>query len=129
MIEVSFSSSIKLMNIVLDTLEQMLSAMGMDTEKHWKVLLALREIVSNGVVHGNKEDPSKLITIKVYYGDKIRFEVKDQGGRFDFDGILKKGEENVLRERGRGLSLVKQIMDVVTYEFKDGNLIIMEKVL
>ncbi len=129
MIEVSFSSSIKLMNIVLDTLEQMLSLMGLDTEKHWKVLLALREIVSNGVVHGNKEDPSKEVTIRVYYGEKIRFEVKDQGGRFDFEGILKRGEEDILRERGRGLSLVKKIMDVVSYEFNNGNLIIMEKVL
>ncbi len=129
MIEVSFSSSIRLMNVVLETLEQMLSAMGMDTEKHWKVLLALREIVSNGVVHGNREDPSKMITVRIYYGEKIRFEVKDQGKKFDFAGILMKGQQDVLRERGRGLSLVKQIMDVVIYEFKNGNLIIMEKVL
>ncbi len=117
------------MNIVLETLEEMLAGMGMDVEKHWKVFLALREVVSNGIVHGNRNDPKKEVRIRVFYGKKIRFEVKDQGEAFDFEGILKRGEQDIMRERGRGLCIVKQVMDVVRYEFQRGNLIIMEKVL
>ena len=128
-IEVSFSSSIKIMNIVLEALEEMLAGMGMDVEKHWKVFLALREVVSNGIVHGNRKDPKKEVRIRVFYGKKIRFEVKDQGEAFDFEGILKRGEQDIMRERGRGLCIVKQVMDVVRYEFQNGNLVIMEKVL
>ncbi len=128
-ITVSFSSSIKIMNIVLETLEEMLATLGMDVEKHWKVFLALREVVSNGIVHGNRKDPEKKVQIKVSYGRRLRFEVKDQGEEFDFEGILKKGQEDIMRERGRGLCIVKQVMDVVRYEFQNGNLIIMEKVL
>ncbi len=122
----AFSSRIKLMNIVLDTIEILLEKMGLDTEKHWKILLALREIVTNSVIHGNKERPEKMVKISIEYGEFINFTVKDEGQPFDFKAE-EKIPKNILSTEGRGIFLATHIMDSVKYKFQNGNIIEMIK--
>ncbi len=122
----AFSSEIKLMHLIIETIEQILQRLGIDTEKNWKVILALREIVTNSVIHGNKSDPLKKVEVTVTIGDKIEFIVKDQGESFDFEA-LRSIPHDPLSTNGRGLYLAHQIMDELIYEFKDGNIIKMRK--
>lgn len=81
------------------------------------VLLALSEAVTNAIVHGNKEDKSKKVYITaVLEKDSIKISVKDEGEGFDPDTLpdpLK--EENLLKEGGRGVYLIEQYADEITY--------------
>lgn len=81
------------------------------------VLLALSEAVTNAIVHGNKEDKSKKVYIAaVLEKDSIKISVKDEGEGFDPDTLpdpLK--EENLLKEGGRGVYLIEQYADEITY--------------
>lgn len=114
------------MHLVIETIENILQKLGLDTEKNWKILLALREIVTNSVIHGNKKDPAKKVEITVSFGDEIEFIIKDQGQSFNFKSksLI---PHDPLATNGRGIYIAHQIMDEVIYEFHNGNVIKMKK--
>jgi serine/threonine-protein kinase RsbW len=74
--------------------------------------LFLDEIISNAILHGNRQDPAKLVTLRVFSSGKERFgfEVEDQGAGFDFRKALSRGTnpkaEDLLQENGRGIGLI-----------------------
>ena len=124
--KLSFSSQIKLMNLIMEVIEGFIKSYGIDTEKNWKVFLALREILTNSIIHGNREDPDKMVHIEAEINEAITFTVKDQGEKFDFYSY-KEIPKNLLAQRGRGIYLAHQIMDEIIYEFNNGNIITMKK--
>lgn len=127
-----FSSDIKLMNLLFDSMESFCRGLNLDLNSCWKEFLALREVVTNAVLHGNKEDPVKEVEILIERKpDRLIFVVKDEGEGFDFEtkGKEPETEEEILAIRGRGLFLAKQIMDRVSYRYEKGSIIEMEKKL
>lgn len=82
--------------------------------------LVLSEAVSNAIVHGNKENANKTVTIKVdVTDDAICADVIDEGEGFNPD--VKKNpidQENLLATSGRGVFLIREFADHT--EFKDG---------
>lgn len=91
-----------------------------------RIMLTLSEAVTNAVVHGNKENPEKKVFIKAILKDRtLQISVKDQGEGFDPGDLsdpLK--EENLLKEGGRGVYLIKQYADDMQF-FENGTKIIM----
>lgn len=82
--------------------------------------LACDEAITNAIVHGNKSQKDKKVNVQIYLShSRFRIRVRDQGDGFDFDKLAdpRKGE-NVHRSSGRGVFLMKNIMDTV--EFKEG---------
>lgn len=83
-----------------------------------KMYLALNEAVINALIHGNKKDPSKLVQIDfiddcTFYS----FTVKDQGQGFDFLNIQNPvSSDNIYKESGRGIFIMKQYSDKVLFE-------------
>ena len=76
--------------------------------------LILDEAIINAMEHGNKWDPNKNIMIKISLAEKgIQIEIEDEGQGFDFfhEFAIKEIKPR-LRERGRGLFLIKQICDI-----------------
>lgn len=88
-----------------------------------KVMIALTEAVNNGIVHGNKSNPAKkvLVFADVEY-DGVLFTVLDQGKGFKPETVsspLK--HENLLKENGRGIFLMRTLADRVEFKrTKDG---------
>lgn len=83
------------------------------------VELALREALSNAMLHGNRLDASKLVHIRCLCecGKGVLVVVKDQGGGFDFNNIPNPlAIENLESEHGRGIHLMKLAMDEVAFE-------------
>ncbi len=125
-----FSSDVGIMNIIFDCIEGFLRASGLDPEKLWKETLALREVVTNAIIHGNLQDPAKQVVLEMERReDSLVFRVKDQGQGFDFDRFGKEPSsmEEILAQRGRGLFIAKSVMDRIEYKFEGGSIIIMEK--
>jgi serine/threonine-protein kinase RsbW len=87
------------------------------------VALAIREALSNALVHGNHCDPEKTISISVALnGDGSVFaSVKDSGSGFDPNAVPNPlAVENLLSNHGRGIFLMRHFMDEMEFKFDRG---------
>jgi len=92
------------------------------------VKLALEEAIINAIKHGNQLDLSKHVFIK-YHINRERFEIhiKDEGPGFDPEEVPDPmAPENLERECGRGLLLMKHYMTEVAFH-PPGNAVSMIK--
>jgi serine/threonine-protein kinase RsbW len=82
--------------------------------------LALREALCNAVLHGNCLDPCKLVQVhcRCELGNGVSIVVKDQGRGFDPSTIPDPSVVgNLDAEHGRGIFLIRWLMDEVSFEF------------
>ena len=99
-----------------------------DESTLFDIKLCVEEALRNAMVHGNRSD--KGLVVKVSYRiDKDRFEavVEDEGSGFDPEKVPDPTvEENMLKYGGRGVYLIKRLMDEVEYNDR-GNRVKMVK--
>lgn len=91
--------------------------------------LSLQEALANAVVHGAKEDPTKVVECVVVCDDErgVLIIVRDPGEGFDPRSIPScTVGENVYSNHGRGIFLINQLMDEVQFR-KNGTEIHMVK--
>ena len=86
-------------------------------EKIASLLLAVTEAVTNAIIHANKSDKNKLVKINVEKKDgKLFIKIKDQGKGFDPSKVPDPtAPENLLKDSGRGLYLMRFYMDDLKY--------------
>ena len=79
------------------------------------VPVALTEALSNAILRGNSDDPTKTVHVKVSVDIyRLVIEVRDQGEGFDIDACtVDVGPDTLEREDGRGLFLMRKLMDRV----------------
>jgi len=91
--------------------------------------LALTEALANAVIHGARNDPSKVVECDVACDQKhgILIVVRDPGPGFDPKTIADPCRgENIFSNHGRGIFLINQLMDEVRFH-KNGTEIHMIK--
>lgn len=83
------------------------------------ILVSLTEAVNNAIIHGNCQDESKLVKIRLLKEkDALAIRVSDEGGGFDFSNLPDPtAPENLAKVGGRGVFLIHQLSDDV--EFRD----------
>jgi serine/threonine-protein kinase RsbW len=82
--------------------------------------LALREALVNAIVHGNRRDPLKRVSVEGYIlpDRHVLVVVRDEGRGFDPSNLEDPTKpENIERATGRGIFLIRQFMDDV--QFRD----------
>lgn len=91
--------------------------LGIDEEKMNGLLLAVTEATTNAILHGNKNNKLKLVKISVFVEDHtLTIKIKDEGKGFDPSIVPDPTDpENLLKDSGRGLYLMKIYMDSLTY--------------
>ncbi len=97
--------------------------------KEDSIELALQEALANAVVHGAKEDPSKVVECIVACDEQrgMLIIVRDPGEGFDPKNIPSCTlGENLYSNHGRGIFLINQLMDEVKFR-KNGTEIHMVK--
>lgn len=79
--------------------------------------VGLTEALSNAMLYGNAHDPSKRVVIEVSMGPgTLQATIRDEGLGFDPTSIPDPTRpENVSRPCGRGLFLMRQLLDEVSY--------------
>lgn len=99
-------------------------------DNYGNMLVALTEAVNNAICHGNQSDPAKFIDISFKSKQtELSFIVKDQGTGFDFDNLPDPTDpENIEKPNGRGVFLMKNLADDVTFEDGGSKVIISFKV-
>jgi serine/threonine-protein kinase RsbW len=81
------------------------------------VRTGFEEAVTNAIAHGNGGDPNKSAAIDVAVGaSRIEITIEDEGPGFN-QACLKDptADENLLKESGRGVMLMRSFMDEVHY--------------
>lgn len=94
------------------------AAIGLDEIQMHKLMVSLTEAVNNAILHGNGSDPEKRVMVRCeVLPGWLLFQVTDQGKGFRADHVrnpLK--DENLHRESGRGVFLMRTLMDKVEFE-------------
>lgn len=94
----------------------------LDEIQFHKLMVSLTEAVNNAIIHGNKSDPERRvrITCEILPG-WLLIMVDDEGRGFKPEKIGNPlAKENVLRESGRGIFLMRTLMDKVEFDFGRG---------
>jgi serine/threonine-protein kinase RsbW len=80
------------------------------------VPVALSEAISNAILRANNEDPEKRVFVRAEVDTRqLVVDVQDEGEPFDLDGNIRDATnpDNIEREDGRGLFLMRALMDRV----------------
>lgn len=90
------------------------------------VPVALTEALSNAMLRGNRADSSRHVRVRAeMVGENLVLEVEDEGEAFDLESCT--GDpttpENLLKEEGRGLFLMRNLMDSVERSGESGNIV------
>ncbi len=85
---------------------------------------ALAEALANAMTYGNRLDPEKEVEVRIHVGIRqVRVEVSDAGEGFDPDVPPDPtAPENLEREQGRGLFVMRHLADEVTFNDKGNRL-------
>jgi len=102
-----------------------------DSSDTFWIRLVLDEAINNAILHGNGEpinDPVTDIKLKYFAGpEKLIFVVEDSGDGFNYLEIPDPtSDENLLNISGRGIFIMRNIMDVLIFNEK-GNVVTMIK--
>jgi serine/threonine-protein kinase RsbW len=84
--------------------------------------VALTEALSNAILRGNHDDIERSVHVRADIdASRLVLEVRDEGAGFDLEACTEDPTtpENLLREDGRGLFLMRRLMDHVE-RFSDG---------
>jgi serine/threonine-protein kinase RsbW len=117
---IQFPSKIENINIVERLVDELTQQHQINSEIYGNMLVSMVEAVNNAIIHGNKLDESKNVFIEYGLSDgTFWFSVKDEGKGFDFKKIPDPtSTENIEKPHGRGIFLIKHLVDELTFDDK-----------
>ena len=111
-------------------IEGILRGYGADESIIADIAISVSELVNNAISHGSAEKSDAKVEVEIIKNtDVVSISVTDEGTGFDPDELDDPlAQENLLKEVGRGIFIVKSLMDSVDIEPSlNGTKIIMKK--
>lgn len=100
-------------------IDEMRSEINIGDDVYGNILISITEAANNAIIHGNKCDEKKNVTLEYGLDDRgknLTFIVKDQGPGFDYNNLPDPTEpENLEKTHGRGVFLMMQLADMVVF--------------
>ena len=126
----SIENDSHLLKEVSNELIEELREIGVNEEIIFDVHVGFEEALRNAMVHGNKEAEHKKVAVETKIEDNsVTIMVEDEGDGFVPESLPDPThDDNLLLEGGRGVYLIKHLMDEVRYE-NGGRRLIMIKYL
>jgi len=114
-LECSLPSEVTAIFPFVDKFMLLIRKCGCVPEGESDVEIALREARANAIIHGNHENPRKHVHVRFRCkADEVSIAVKDEGRGFDINKTADpKAPENIGSVHGRGIYLMKALMDEV----------------
>lgn len=115
--DISFFSRIENISIVEKMLDEISENMDISSEVYGNMLVAVIEAVNNAILHGNKLNPNKQVSVSfTNINEKVVFTIKDEGNGFNYNKIPDPTlPENIEKPHGRGVFLMKKLSDEIKY--------------
>ncbi|HEX6880142.1 MAG TPA: ATP-binding protein [Terriglobales bacterium] len=113
----TLDSSLESVNKAEETATEVATKSGFDSEEVQRISMAVREATVNAVLHGNSYDPRKKVHIAFESTqDGLKIVIRDEGRGLNQDEIPDPlAPENLLKQSGRGIFLIRAFMDEVSF--------------
>ena len=120
--ELSLPSRIDTVATAAALVAEFLSRSGITEDAAFGIDMAVREAVTNAVVHGNRKDENKTVDVTLKSSpDAVEISVHDQGAGFNPEDVPDPtAEENILKASGRGIFFMRSFMDEVNWLIRPG---------
>ena len=120
--ELSLPSRIDTVATAAAAVAEFLSRSGIAEDTAFGIDMAVREAVTNAVVHGNRQDENKTVDVTLKSSpDAVEISVHDQGPGFNPENVPDPtAEENILKASGRGIFFMRNFMDEVNWLIRPG---------
>lgn len=127
-LELSLRSEVSAISPFVDTIMHLIRKCRWVIGNEEEIEIALREALANAIVHGNHEDPGKQVYVSCRCGtDEVSFVIRDAGQGYDIGKLPDPtAPENISSSRGRGIYLMKNLMDEIRFE-RGGAIVYMRK--
>lgn len=90
----------------------------LDQQQRNRIMLPLSEAINNAILHGNRLQEHKSVTVVAELkNQRLVISVEDEGAGFDPDNVPDPlQEENLLKEGGRGIYLIREYTDDIDFQ-------------
>ena len=126
-LDFQFPSDVRYIERVIELVRQQCEQLAFPPRKcSLNVPVALAEALSNAILRGNGEDLAKKVRVHVQVDSSaLVLEVVDEGAGFDLDSCTRNPGDpaNLEEENGRGLYLMRRLMDSVERYTDGGNVV------
>jgi serine/threonine-protein kinase RsbW len=115
--EFVFTGDSAAMIAVRDRIMDFLHEHCVDEQQEIDIMIALQEGLANAVLHGTRNDPSKVVRCSVdVTPEAITIVIRDPGQGFDTAAATDSADDGTnLTQHGRGIYLMRSLMDEVIY--------------
>jgi len=120
--ELSLPSRIETVARAADAVAEFVTRSGISDEAAYGIDMAVREAVTNAVVHGNQQDEHKAVDLTLKsLPEAVEISVHDQGRGFNPEAVPDPTrDENILKTSGRGIFFMRCFMDEVSWSIRPG---------
>jgi serine/threonine-protein kinase RsbW len=128
----TFESILASVNKAEQAAAEVAARSGFDEDECGRIAMAVREATVNAVLHGNRYDPAKRVTVSFESTPQsLTIAVRDEGPGLDPATIPDPlAPENLLKQSGRGIFLIRAFMDEVGFlDLSPGTEITMKKIV
>jgi len=121
-IEITMNSRVDLANLIHAASDEICRLAGFDEDACLNLGLALREATVNAVKHGNQMVLERPVRVLFDIDDEsLEVTIQDKGKGFNFRRAADpRLPENIEKTNGRGLFLMRNFADEVTFEHEEG---------
>ena len=117
MTELVLPSRIEAIQDAASAAAEFVKRLGLGEDAAYGVDMAVREAVTNAVLHGNRQDEAKAVEVS-FKGlpGAIEIKVRDRGEGFDTRNVPDPTDpQNILKASGRGILFIRTFMDEVEW--------------
>jgi len=98
-------------------IDKVCASLEINEDAYGNILIAVTEAVNNAIQHGNAYNSNLSVSISITDSlESFCFEIIDQGQGFDFSNLPDPtSPENIEKENGRGIFLMRSLADDVCF--------------
>lgn len=113
----TLESTLESVNKAEQAAHEVAAKSGFDEEDIDRISMAVREATINAVLHGNQYDREKRVTLAIEFTPgALRVSVRDEGKGVNVSNVPDPlAPENLLKQSGRGIFLIRAFMDEVQF--------------
>lgn len=123
---ISFSSTMDNISLAENFVDTFGAKYNINSEMYGNISISIIEAVTNAIIHGNKENSSKMVSLSFELDNNILTAVvSDQGAGFDYNNLPDPtAKENIEKTNGRGIFLIRNLSDGLDFQNNGSTLII-----
>ena len=119
-IKISIPSLIENIQVIESFIDNAKEDFAINDDMYGNIMISVTECISNAIVHGNQNDPQKMVHLELQTTPGLLLcVIEDEGNGFDFSSLPDPTEpENIEKTGGRGIFLMRSLSDEVKFELE-----------